>query len=132
MRCLIKAIFFSLAIATPASIAGCGQVEHEYRWTRQEPAIGRQSGTEFAVRLRIDEQRSEVVWMERAWDNEGEISVDISTYDSCKVLDEDNWECGPYPLLDVRIVMADGQLTMDYWGEKRVFESRYRLFGTAL
>ena len=121
-----------LLIGGGSCLAGCDQMglEEEYRWTRPEPAAGRRSPTEFAVRIKVDKEKREITWMEKAWDKEGPIGeTDIVTYDQCRIFDERNWEC--LPLLEMspalQIQMTDGKLRQHYWGEDRNFTTHYRV-----
>jgi len=120
----------SLLVAL-GSFAACGG-EKEYVYTRQTPAVGRISPTEFTVRLTLDRPAKTVTWMETARDREGEIGSEISTLNNCTFLDDQNWECEPLysPVAPFQILtqvrMRDGQLFHRYWHENRVFTARRR------
>ena len=114
-----------------ASATGCG--DREYTWTRKEPAMGRRSPTVFTARIRLLRDSNSVVWVEDVHDADGEIGRNVETLTDCTILDANNWDCLPMVLDDGTIAnkteMRDGKLYKQYWDERRVYRTRYRVLG---
>jgi hypothetical protein len=119
----IAFVGFLLAVAS-----GCGGPDQrEYVWTRPEPAIGRGSPTTFVVRISVDSKSKSVVWFEDAHDSDGDVGRNTQTWDDCKFLDDNNWQCETG--VPNQIEMRDGRLIQQYWGEQRNFVLRRKIFG---
>ena len=111
---------------------GCGRIERVYTWTRETPAAGRNSPTTYEVRVRVDDKKKTVRWIERVYDRDGFIGTNIETREECEIFDEQNWKCGmPMGLVgvlpDLRIEMTNGELRQQYWGEDRQYRSNYKV-----
>ena len=117
----------ALGVVMAAASMGCGRVERVYTWTRDEPAMGRTSPTTYEVRLLVDRPKKIVRWVEDVSDYQGHIGRNIQTWTGCEIFDESNWQCGYASVPQVRVEMQDGELRQAYWGEDRVFRSRYSL-----
>lgn len=95
--------------------------------------MGRRSPTTFVVRISIDRNSKSVVWFEDAHDSDGDLGRNTKTWNDCKFLDDSNWQCETGTVLGERIPddieMRDGKLVQLYWGERRNFELRRKVFG---
>jgi len=102
-------------------------VERVYTYTRQQPAIFRRTPTVFEVRVRVDEDKREVRWIQDSYDSDGDLGRNIEIYTDCKIFNKTNWKCSSALPDKVWIEMREGKLFQHYWTEDRVFGSRYSL-----
>ena len=110
-------------------MAGCTGPRKEYTWTRQEPAIFRESPTTFTVRLSIQPAQRRVLWLQTASDSAGVIDTEIDTLSGCAFFDSKNWEWGGEMVPQRHVSMRNGKLHESYWGEERDYRTVYRIFG---
>jgi len=110
-----------------ASLSACSG-EYEYVYTRPEPAVGRRGPTTFTIRLRLDKAQNQVIWDQRASDDEGIISQELRTLRPCTFLSDDTWACDPFVdfggITREQVEMRDGRLKRLYWGTTQEYVRR--------
>ena len=107
----------------------CYPIEKEYVWVRQD-------GDVFVLKWSIDE-KNKLTLTEKSTASPtssaffprpaGTSSIFVRDYFlPCVVMDKSNWECKSR-VENESVSMIDGVLTHKYWGEIRVYKTKYKL-----
>lgn len=121
-----------LVVVATVILCSCDGVERVFVYDRKEPAAGRRTPTRYVVRIKLDEERRTVGWVEDVSDGEGYLGRNLKSYDRCEFFSRTNWKCIALRDSD-EIEMRDGRLHQLYWSERdRVFSNRYKIGNTIL
>ena len=108
----IKAFKFSLIIFLISSLLGCGKIEKVYEWKKNSSAI-------YKLRYKIIDGKRLTIIENHIVDGKKQV-IFVDGFQDCQYFNDANWTCEGFA--KGKIVMLDGNLTWNFWGEVRRYE----------
>lgn len=118
-----------IVVAAAVVLAGCYPIVKEYEWVRND-------GDVFVLKWNID-ANNKLTLIEKytaSATSSAMIRIPAGTtsikeytwFNKCSVVNSENWTCSTSTPSE-SISMVDGVLTHKYWGENRVYKTKYKL-----